>query len=174
MSTRGQNNIDKIRNLIEETEEQKKYELEQLNNTITNKLIKGAPLKQINLVNTALKLTNANIQNSLQAAQQTVKEVSKSGAAIKTTSASVAEANKNLASVTKAAELMKEYAPIMGGLSLATLPSTIMGAAKEAVKTRNNHEALVKAMHSQSVKPGQVAPSILNNTLKSGMKLAAV
>ena len=56
MSTRGQNNIDKIRNLIEETEEQKKYELEQLNNTITNKLIKGAPLKQINLVNTALKL----------------------------------------------------------------------------------------------------------------------
>ena len=174
MSTRGQNNIDKIRNLIEETEEQKKYELEQLNNTITNKLIKGAPLKEINLVNTALKLTNANIQNSLQAAQQTVKEVSKSGAAIKTTSASVAEANKNLASVTKAAELMKEYAPIMGGLSLATLPSTIMGAAKEAVKTRNNHEALVKAMHSQSVKPGQVAPSILNNTLKSGMKLAGV
>ena len=174
MSTRGQNNIDKIRNLIEETEEQKKYELEQLNNTITNKLIKGAPLKQINLVNTALKLTNANIQNSLQTAQQTVKEVSKSGAAIKTTSASVAEANKNLASVTKAAELMKEYAPIMGGLSLATLPSTIMGAAKEAVKTRNNHEALVKAMHSQSVKPGQVAPSILNNTLKSGMKLAGV
>ena len=79
MSTRGQNNIDKIRNLIEETEEQKKYELEQLNNTITNKLIKGAPLKQINLVNTALKLTNANIQNSLQVAQQTVKEVSKSG-----------------------------------------------------------------------------------------------
>ena len=47
----SQNNIDKIRNLIEETEEQKKYELEQLNNTITNKLIKGAPLKQINLVN---------------------------------------------------------------------------------------------------------------------------
>ena len=174
MSTRGQNNIDKIRNLIEETEEQKKYELEQLNNTITNKLIKGAPLKEINLVNKALKLTNANIQNSLQTAQQTVKEVSKSGAAIKTTSASVAEANKNLASVTKAAELMKEYAPIMGGLSLATLPSTIMGAAKEAVKTRNNHEALVKAMHSQSVKPGQVAPSILNNTLKSGMKLAGV
>ena len=57
-----------------------------------------------------------------------LKKVSKSGAAIKTTSASVAEANKNLASVTKAAGINERICSYNGGLSLATLPSTIMGS----------------------------------------------
>lgn len=174
MSTRGQHGQDTIQRMIQETEEQKKYELEQQNNTYLNKAIKSLPISDINKVNTALKITNANIQSSLVTAQKTVAEVSKSNAAIQTTSISMNEANKNLAQVSKAAELMKEFAPVMGGLSLATLPSTFMNMARESIKTRNNHEALVKGMNNGTVKSGQVAGSVIHNTAGTIMKTAGI
>ena len=174
MSTRGQHGQDTIQRMIQETEEQKKYELEQQNNTYLNKAIKSLPISDINKVNTALKITNANIQSSLVTAQKTVAEVSKSNAAIQTTSISMNEANKNLAQVSKAAELMKEFAPVMGGLSLATLPSTFMNMARESIKTRNNHEALVKGMNNGTVKSGQVAGSVIHNTAGTVMKTAGI
>ena len=174
MSTRGQHGQDTIQRMIQETEEQKKYELEQQNNTYLNKAIKSLPISDINKVNTALKITNANIQSSLATAQKTVAEVSKSNAAIQTTSISMNEANKNLAQVSKAAELMKEFAPVMGGLSLATLPSTFMNMARESIKTRNNHEALVKGMNNGTVKSGQVAGSVIHNTAGTVMKTAGI
>ena len=174
MSTRGQHGQDTIQRMIQETEEQKKYELEQQNNTYLNKAIKSLPISDINKVNTALKITNANIQSSLVTAQKTVAEVSKSNAAIQTTSISMNEANKNLAQVSKAAELMKEFAPVMGGLSLATLPSTFMNMARESIKTRNNHEALVKGMNNGTVKSGQVAGSVMHNTAGTVMKTAGI
>lgn len=174
MSTRGQHSQDTIQRIIHETEEQKKYEIEQQNGNLLNKAIKSVPLGEIRTLNTALKLTNANIQGSLATAQKTVAEVSKSNAAIQTTSASIAEANKNLAQATKAAELMKEFAPIMGGLSLATLPSTFMNMARESIKTRNNHEALVKGFHNGNVKSGQVAGSVMHNTTGTIMKTAGL
>ena len=43
MSTRGQHGQDTIQRMIQETEEQKKYELEQQNNTYLNKAIKSLP-----------------------------------------------------------------------------------------------------------------------------------
>ena len=174
MSTRGQHGQDTIQRMIQETEEQKKYELEQQNNTYLNKAIKSLPISDINKVNTALKITNANIQSSLATAQKTVAEVSKSNAAIQTTSISMNEANKNLAQVSKAAELMKEFAPVMGGLSLATLPSTFMNMARDSIKTRNNHEALVKGMNNGTVKSGQVAGSVMHNTAGTVMKTAGI
>ena len=174
MSTRGQHGQDTIQRMIQETEEQKKYELEQQNNTYLNKAIKSLPISDINKVNTALKITNSNIQSSLATAQKTVAEVSKSNAAIQTTSISMNEANKNLAQVSKAAELMKEFAPVMGGLSLATLPSTFMNMARESIKTRNNHEALVKGMNNGTVKSGQVAGSVIHNTAGTVMKTAGI
>ncbi len=174
MSTRGQHGQDTIQRMIQETEEQKKYELEQQNNTYLNKAIKSLPISDINKVNTALKITNSSIQSSLATAQKTVAEVSKSNAAIQTTSISMNEANKNLAQVSKAAELMKEFAPVMGGLSLATLPSTFMNMARESIKTRNNHEALVKGMNNGTVKSGQVAGSVIHNTAGTVMKTAGI
>ena len=174
MSTRGQHGQDTIQRMIQETEEQKKYELEQQNNTYLNKAVKSLPISDINKINTALKITNSNIQSSLATAQKTVAEVSKSNAAIQTTSISMNEANKNLAQVSKAAELMKEFAPVMGGLSLATLPSTFMNMARESIKTRNNHEALVKGMNNGTVKSGQVAGSVMHNTAGTIMKTAGI
>ena len=174
MSTRGQHGQDTIQRMIQETEEQKKYELEQQNNTYLNKAIKSLPISDITKINTALKITNSSIQSSLATAQKTVAEVSKSNAAIQTTSISMNEANKNLAQVSKAAELMKEFAPVMGGLSLATLPSTFMNMARESIKTRNNHEALVKGMHNGTVKSGQVAGSVMHNTAGTVMKTAGI
>lgn len=174
MSTRGQHGQDTIQRMIQETEEQKKYELEQQNNTLLNKAIKSLPISDINKINTALKITNSSIQSSLATAQKTVAEVSKSNAAIQTTSISMNEANKNLAQVSKAAELMKEFAPVMGGLSLATLPSTFMNMARESIKTRNNHEALVKGMNNGTVKSGQVAGSVIHNTAGTIMKTAGI
>ena len=174
MSTRGQHGQDTIQRMIQETEEQKKYELEQQNNTYLNKAIKSLPISDITKINTALKITNSSIQSSLATAQKTVAEVSKSNAAIQTTSISMNEANKNLAQVSKAAELMKEFAPVMGGLSLATLPSTFMNMARESIKTRNNHEALVKGMNNGTVKSGQVAGSVMHNTAGTVMKTAGI
>ena len=174
MSTRGQHGQDTIQRMIQETEEQKKYELEQQNNTLLNKAIKSVPLGEIRTLNTALKITNSQVQSTLANAQKTVTEVSKSNAAIQTTSASVNEANKSLAQATKAAELMKEFAPVMGGLSLATLPSTFMNMARESIKTRNNHEALVKGMNNGTVKSGQVAGSVIHNTAGTIMKTAGI
>lgn len=174
MSTRGQHGQDTIQRMIQETEEQKKYELEQQNNTLLNKAIKSVPLGEIRTLNTALKITNSQVQSTLANAQKTVTEVSKSNAAIQTTSASVNEANKSLAQATKAAELMKEFAPVMGGLSLATLPSTFMNMARDSIKTRNNHEALVKGMNNGTVKSGQVAGSIMHNTAGTIMKTAGI
>lgn len=174
MSTRGQHGQDTIQRIIQETEEQKKYELEQQNNTYLNKAVKSLPISDITKINTALKITNSSIQSSLATAQKTVAEVSKSNAAIQTTSISMNEANKNLAQVSKAAELMKEFAPIMGGLSLATLPSTFMNMVRESIKTRNNHEALVKGMNNGTVKSGQVAGSVIHNTAGTIMKTAGI
>lgn len=174
MSTRGQHGQDSIQRIIQETEEQKKYELEQQNNTYLNKAIKSVPIAEIRKLNAALKITNAQVQSSLTNAQKTITEVSKSNTAIQTTSASINEANKNLAQISKAAELMKEFAPVMGGLSLATLPSTIMNMARDSVKTRNNHEALVKGMHNGTVKSGQVAGSVMHNTAGTIMKTAGL
>ena len=51
MSTRGQHGQDTIQRMIQETEEQKKYELEQQNNTYLNKAIKSLPISDINKVN---------------------------------------------------------------------------------------------------------------------------
>ena len=174
MSTRGQHGQDTIQRMIQETEEQKKYELEQQNNTYLNKAVKSLPISDITKINTALKITNSSIQSSLATAQKTVAEVSKSNAAIQTTSISMNEANKNLAQVSKAAELMKEFAPVMGGLSLASLPSTFMNMARESIKTRNNHEALVKGMNNGTVKSGQVAGSVMHNTAGTIMKTAGI
>ena len=174
MSTRGQHGQDTIQRMIQETEEQKKYELEQQNNTYLNKAIKSLPISDINKVNTALKITNANIQSSLVTAQKTVAEVSKSNAAIQTTSISLNEANKNLAQVSKAAEIMEKFAPAMGAASLLTLPSTVMNMARESIKTRNNHEALVKGMNNGTVKSGQVAGSVMHNTAGTIMKTAGI
>ena len=85
MGTRGQHGQDTIQRVIQETEEQKKYELEQQNNTLLNKAIKSVPLGEIRTLNTALKITNSQVQSTLANAQKTVTEVSKSNAAIQTT-----------------------------------------------------------------------------------------
>ena len=47
MGTRGQHGQDTIQRMIQETEEQKKYELEQQNNTYLNKAIKSLPISDI-------------------------------------------------------------------------------------------------------------------------------
>lgn len=174
MSTRGQHGQDTVQRMIQETEEQKKYELEQQNNTYLNKAIKSVPLTEIRTLNTALKVTNAQVQSSLATAQKTVTELSKSNAAVQTTSASINEANKNLAQVTKASELMKEFAPVMGSLSLATLPATLMNMAKDSIKTGRDHEALVKGMYNGTVNARQAAPSMMHKTAGTVMKTAGI